>query len=631
MASIVSFNCNSVKKSIEKVKALTESFDIILLQELMLLECDAGYLDKINKDFISFSHLKDRTINNVNIGRPINGVAFLVNNALKNVVSPIYISERFIGLIINASNCKYLLLNVYLPVDRQTHESFHNFKNEISLLGAAMHELDINNIVVAGDFNASDKKHLLWDEILHFCRDFSLDILDFKLPSNSFTYLSPSCNSTTWIDHVLCSKHLSDKVLDLEILYGFSLYDHFPIAFNLDIHFFQPYRFMHSNKSYDINSFVKWDSLKSSDLKQYQSTLQRNINSFPFHIYETFNCYKSNCNELAHKTEIESLFKFLINSINSASNKIRINKTKKFNIVPGWNSIVKESHELARKHLISWIEEGRIKSGPSYENMLSSRANFRQRLRHCKANELNIRKAEFTQSLSEKNAKKFWKLVRNNKNSDNKSVSRIDNETDQNCIAQLFANKFKKVFDDKACQSSKKFEYIAHSEKSLRYFNTSLVSNAIKELNPTLDHYNIHANHLKFSPIELTSFLSKFFSICYRHSFLPGDMVNGVLSPLIKDRFGDHESSNNYRPIISSSIFLKIFEYAIKMKIEHLLTTDERQFGFKRESSTQLAGLTLKEVAHKYLQQGSSVFAGFLDISKAFDKVSHKILFETLH
>ena len=63
MASVVSFNCNSVKKKIEIVKALTESFDnIILLQELMILECNAGYLDKINKDFINFSHLKDRTI-----------------------------------------------------------------------------------------------------------------------------------------------------------------------------------------------------------------------------------------------------------------------------------------------------------------------------------------------------------------------------------------------------------------------------------------------------------------------------------------------------------------------------------------------------------------------------------------
>jgi hypothetical protein len=131
---------------------------------------------------------------------------------------------------------------------------------------------------------------------------------------------------------------------------------------------------------------------------------------------------------------------------------------------------------------------------------------------------------------------------------------------------------------------------------------------AINSLNPQIDHDNIHSNHLKHSPRSMSSFLSKFFSICYRHSYVPNELVKGVLLPLTKDIHGDRESSNNYRPIISSSVFLKTLEYAIKFKIEHLLCTNERQFGFKSHSSTQYATLVLKEVINTYTTQNSNVY-----------------------
>ena len=98
-------------------------------------------------------------------------------------------------------------------------------------------------------------------------------------------------------------------------------------------------------------------------------------------------------------------------------------------------------------------------------------------------------------------------------------------------------------------------------------------------------------------------------------------MTEGVFLPLIKDEFGDRESSDNYRPIMSSSVFLKLTEFAIKNKIEKYLLTDERQFGFKRESSTHLACLMLKETVLTHMKKGGKPLGCFIDISKAFDKV----------
>ena len=60
------------------------------------------------------------------------------------------------------------------------------------------------------------------------------------------------------------------------------------------------------------------------------------------------------------------------------------------------------------------------------------------------------------------------------------------------------------------------------------------------------------------------------------------------------------------------------------------MMTNDRQLGFKKHSSTQVAGFIFKEVANKYMSKKSKMHAAFLDISKAFDKVCHVKLFRKL-
>ena len=57
------------------------------------------------------------------------------------------------------------------------------------------------------------------------------------------------------------------------------------------------------------------------------------------------------------------------------------------------------------------------------------------------------------------------------------------------------------------------------------------------------------------------------------------------------------------------------------------LETSSNQFGFKKRSSTIHAIHCLKGTIDYYVNNGSRVFCGFLDVSKAFDRIVHAGLF----
>ena len=79
-----------------------------------------------------------------------------------------------------------------------------------------------------------------------------------------------------------------------------------------------------------------------------------------------------------------------------------------------------------------------------------------------------------------------------------------------------------------------------------------------------------------------------------------------------------------------SSIASKIFEHIIILRLEEYLWTNDNQFGFKSGHSTDLCIYALSEFIEYFKSRSTSVYVAFLDASKAFDKISHWILFRKL-
>ena len=91
-----------------------------------------------------------------------------------------------------------LMLNVYLPYC--CPENFDSYQAYLGELSATCDSQDAYAVNIVGDFNAGRSNHF-WQSLTEFCSDNNFVISDEGLlPVDSFTYLSDSHNSTTWID-----------------------------------------------------------------------------------------------------------------------------------------------------------------------------------------------------------------------------------------------------------------------------------------------------------------------------------------------------------------------------------------------------------------------------------------------
>ena len=120
------------------------------------------------------------------------------------------------------------------------------------------------------------------------------------------------------------------------------------------------------------------------------------------------------------------------------------------------------------------------------------------------------------------------------------------------------------------------------------------------------------------------------FSIMFIHSYAPDNLINIKISNLIKDQQKSLSDMSNYRPIALASLISKLLECVILQRCENNLKTSDNQFAYKVEHSTDMALFSFKQTVSIYRTKNTPIFICTMDLSKAFDRVCHKKLFEIL-
>lgn len=126
--------------------------------------------------------------------------------------------------------------------------------------------------------------------------------------------------------------------------------------------------------------------------------------------------------------------------------------------------------------------------------------------------------------------------------------------------------------------------------------------------------------------------LTKLINICINCHIFPKCLKIAKVIPIFKK--GSLDDLNNYRPISLVPVLAKILEAALKIQITEYFEINALfspcQYGFRNNKSTTLAINNLTHIVLKGFEENMYTHASFLDLTKAFDCVSHRILLEKL-
>ncbi|KAI8505331.1 hypothetical protein Bbelb_174400 [Branchiostoma belcheri] len=142
---------------------------------------------------------------------------------------------------------------------------------------------------------------------------------------------------------------------------------------------------------------------------------------------------------------------------------------------------------------------------------------------------------------------------------------------------------------------------------------------------------NIPAEVIKCGKPVLLKPLHDLLCLCWKEGKVPHSMRNSKIITLYKNK-GDRSDCNSYRGISLLSIVGKVFAKVVLSRLQVLANRvyPESQCGFRAERSTTDMIFSVRQLQEKCREQQKPLYIAFIDLTKAFDLVSRKGLFQLL-
>ena len=344
------------------------------------------------------------------------------------------------------------------------------------------------------------------------------------------------------------------------------------------------------------------------------------------------------CNDDSHRALIESYYRDIENAVLYSDGFLPRNNPAVHK--PYWSHSISQLKQKSIDCCHFWRSSGCPKSGPIFHCKKVCTSNYKRAVRNAERDHDTNINTELHENLTSLDSDSFWKVWRNQNKQVDSPVTRVDGETSEGGIAGAFRNHFRRVYSNHSTPAHESLKsefhdqfaayYGSHVHDSISpfYLSWSDMTEVLGKLKTGKSSAgSIRPERVLHGSVKLALHLHLLFNSMIQHGIVVGDFLKGTITPIIKDSEGDVSDSSNYRGITLGGLFSKLFESAIDLKISPYLGSDYLQFGFKKRTSTSHALFTLKSTVDYFNMRGSDVFVGFLDCTKAFDRISHYGLF----
>ena len=591
-------NLNSIRNKIDDLSAIvSENLDIFLVSETKLN--DNFTTDQFEIGGFDEPYRLDRTKNDGG-----GGLLLYVRSGIPSKL--IRSEDTYEGMFVKVTikKQKWLICCSYNPHLNNINE--HLEKLQISLDAI---DIDYNNILVLGDLNCEIEKQPLVD----FCEGLNLKAM-INLPTCFKNPERPTC-----IDHMLTNKPNHFQKTAYTITTGISDYHKMTLII------------LNENFEKLPPKIITYRSYRTFNENSFRMKLNLIINT------ENID-FESKIHHIVEELDKQAPFKY---------------KTVRGNNMPFMN------RDLRKAIMV----RSRLKNLYYKSKTNESKARYKRQKNFC-LSLLRRTKKDYFANLKESNIidnKKFWKTVKplfSSKGSGSTSYTLVDKEeiiNDEKRIAQIFNDYYGQIiskldlpeppsvaFDEtsdhtemciqkyrqhpsiieiKKTEYLNKFSFAKITKEEIEKIIKGLVKNKSQ---PTSD---IPVKIIKKYCEIFSEFLCAAINESLESSSFPNELKLADITPVYKKK-GSKNDKGNFRPISILPVLSKIYEKVIHAQVSTYFNDilSDRQFGYRKGMSTQTPLLVMTEIWKKATDEKKKFAALLIDLSKAFDCISHDLL-----
>ena len=103
--------------------------------------------------------------------------------------------------------------------------------------------------------------------MLNFCEDQNLIIASYQLlPKDSYTFVSASWGTDTWLDHVVTTEDFNSAIVDMSVCYNITDEDHIPATLSRNVELIPSLTMPNT-----CSPRLIWESISDNDCVKYAS------------------------------------------------------------------------------------------------------------------------------------------------------------------------------------------------------------------------------------------------------------------------------------------------------------------------------------------------------------------------